>query len=83
MEGIWGTPAVLFGVGGVLVLQAALTYLPPMNQIFETRPLSPVDASVTVSVGVALFVLLEVEKQLQRRWNPNMRRTIASVAGIH
>jgi hypothetical protein len=49
-----------------------------MNQIFETRPLSLAEGAVTVGAGVILFVLLEIEKQLQRRWNPNMKQQTAS-----
>jgi magnesium-transporting ATPase (P-type) len=77
-EGMGGTPAVLIGVSTVLVLQLGFTYLPLMNQIFETRPLSLAEGAVTVGAGVILFVLLEIEKQLQRRWNPNMKQQTAS-----
>jgi len=72
-EGMLGTPAVIIGVGAVVLLQLAFTYLPIMNQIFETRPLSLVEIAVTAVAGAVLFVLLEVEKQLQRRLNPSMQ----------
>lgn len=77
LEGVLGTPAVLIAVVSVVVLQLALTYLPIMNQVFETRPLSPIEGSVAVVAGVILFVVLEIEKQLQRRWNPRMQERIA------
>ena len=73
-HGIVGTPAVLIGVGLVLLLQLALTYLPPMNQIFETQPLTLLQAAVTLATGAILFFLLELEKQLQRLLNPAMQK---------
>ena len=65
-HGILGTPAVLIGVGGVIVLQLGLTYLPLMHRLFETRPVALADGLVIIGVGVALFAILEIEKLLQR-----------------
>jgi len=75
-QGVLGTPAVLIGVGAVVLLQFAMTYLPVMNRIFETRPLDPIEAAVAAGAGVALFVLLEIEKQLHKRFNPAVDGTI-------
>lgn len=78
LRGMLGTPAVLIGVGLVALLQLAFTYLPIMNQVFETRPLSLEEGALAISAGVALFFLLEIEKQLQRRFNPRVRGRLAS-----
>jgi magnesium-transporting ATPase (P-type) len=72
-RGMLGTRAVLIGIGAVALLQLAFTYLPVMNQVFETRPMTLTEGAVAISVGAALFFLLELEKQLQRRLNPTMR----------
>lgn len=76
-QGMLGTPAVLIGVGVVAGLQAALTYVPIMNVVFETQPLSTAQMGVALATGAILFVVLEVEKQLQRRFNPTLQGRIA------
>ena len=65
--GLRGTPAVLIGVALVVGAQFAVTYLPFMQGIFATRPLSLWDGLAVVGVGVALFGVLELEKDLRRR----------------
>ena len=67
-QGVFGTPAVLIGVVGIIVVQLAFTYLPIMQTIFQTRSLSLLDGIACVGVGVVLLVLLEIEKWLIRRW---------------
>lgn len=61
-----GTPAVLSGVGSVIALQVGFTYLPFMQSIFQTRPLALVDALVIIGAGMALFVIMEIEKRVGR-----------------
>ena len=63
-RGLLGTPAVLIAVGLVTAAQFALTYIPAMQAVFETRPLGVGDGAAVVAVGVALFVVLELEKTL-------------------
>ncbi len=50
-HGLLGTPAVLVGVGSVVLLQLAFTYSPVMNQVFETRPLTLLEGAVTIGAG--------------------------------
>jgi magnesium-transporting ATPase (P-type) len=66
-QGVLGTPAVLIGVFGIIVVQLAFTYLPIMQTIFQTRSLSLLDGIACVGVGVVLLALLEIEKWLIRR----------------
>jgi magnesium-transporting ATPase (P-type) len=66
-RGLVGTPAVLVGVGSTILLQLAFTYLPLMQRLFETRAVGIRDAIAILGTGVALLVLLEVEKLLRRR----------------
>ena len=53
---------LLLGVGGVVLAQLLLTYAPPLQQVFDTRPLSWVQGLGVVGSGLALFVVLELEK---------------------
>ena len=67
VEGMLGTRAVLIGVGTVVILQLAFTYLPPMQVLFGTRAVSFGEGATIVLIGVALLAILEVEKSIWRR----------------
>jgi len=63
-QGVLGTRAVLIGVASVVAAQFAFTYLPPMQAIFATRAVSVRDGIAIVAVGVALLVVVEIEKRI-------------------
>jgi magnesium-transporting ATPase (P-type) len=65
-QGLLGTPAVLIGVGTVVVLQFAFTYLPIMHGLFETRSITLGDGLVIVAIGIVLLGILELEKRVRR-----------------
>jgi magnesium-transporting ATPase (P-type) len=65
--GVRGTPAVLAAIGIVFGLQFLFTYAPFMELFFDTRALSLLQGIEIVLIGVALLVLLEIEKWLRRR----------------
>jgi hypothetical protein len=60
-----GTPAVLTGVAVVTAAQFAFTYLPPLQAVFGTRPVSVPDGIVIVMVGVVMLLAVETEKRLR------------------
>ncbi|MCZ7595451.1 MAG: HAD-IC family P-type ATPase [Hyphomicrobium sp.] len=78
-QGVLGTPAVILGVGSVVVLQLAFTYLPALNRIFETRPVPLAGGIVVILTGVALFAVLEVEKRLQKRFDARILRQLLRI----
>jgi magnesium-transporting ATPase (P-type) len=67
MRGMLGTPAVLWALGVLLVLQALFTYAPFMQRIFGSRPLGVADLVLLTGIGLALMLLMEGEKWLIRR----------------
>ena len=67
-KGVLGTPAVLIGVAIVVVGQFAFTYLPPLQAVFETRPVAIADGVAIVAAGIALFLIVEIEKRLAARF---------------
>ncbi len=75
LRGIQGTPAVLWAIAAVVLAQLAFTYLPLMQRLFDTRPVPFHDGLVIVAIGIALFVVLEIEKWLLRRlgWFEELR----------
>jgi magnesium-transporting ATPase (P-type) len=76
-EGLLGTRPVVIGVGGIIVLQAALTYIPWMQQLFETTGLSVTQSLVVVAVGVIVFAVLELEKHAFFYWSKGGGRRLA------
>lgn len=64
-RGMLGTPAVLIAVGTVSALQLLFTYTPFMAAIFDTRPISLQHGIQLVGIGVAAFLVLEIEKLAQ------------------
>lgn len=49
------------------IAQFAVTDRPPLQLLFDTRPVSFVDGVLIVAVGAAFFVV-ETEKQLRLGW---------------
>lgn len=76
LQGLRGTPAVLAAVGAVIAAQLAFTYLPWLQTVFDSRPLGLLDGAVIILTGVALMLVLELEKLLLRRlgWFDELRR---------
>ncbi|GAO69417.1 carbonate dehydratase [Comamonas sp. E6] len=66
LRGVLGTPAVLLGVAGVTLVQLLFTYTPPMQTLFDSRPVDLAAGLLAIGLGVALLLLLEVEKLLVR-----------------
>jgi len=65
-QGVLGTPAVLLGVGIIIVAQVAFTYLPVLQAVFDTRAVPLLEGMVIVTVGIALLATVECEKAVRR-----------------
>ncbi len=64
-EAVKGTRIIWACILTVTALQFALTYVPPLQAVFGMAAVGILDGIVIVLVGVALFALLELEKQLR------------------
>jgi Ca2+-transporting ATPase len=51
----------------VVALQLAIVYLPALNRLFRTAPLSAGELALTITGAVLVFVVVEIEKWLRRR----------------
>ncbi|WP_415844533.1 cation-transporting P-type ATPase [Stutzerimonas zhaodongensis] len=67
LEGVKGTPRVLMAVFGVFALQLLFTYAPFMQSLFASEALPLSTGIFVVLAGVAVLVILEIEKMLLRR----------------
>jgi Ca2+-transporting ATPase len=66
-QGAFGNPPLIGAVAVTVLLQLATIYVPFLNPIFHTAPLSLVELSFCMALGVVIFVLVEIEKWLVRR----------------
>jgi magnesium-transporting ATPase (P-type) len=67
-RGALGTPPVLIALIVLVVAQFSFTYVPAMQELFDTRPVAFLDGAVIVVVGVVLMLVLEIEKSVFRRF---------------
>lgn len=51
----------------ITVAQFSITYLPPLQAVLGTESVPLLDGLLIVLVGIALFAIIEVEKQLRLR----------------
>ena len=73
---ITGNKVVFIVVGLMLLLQLAVTYLPFMNSLFGTVPLSPGHWVWPVLLGALVFIIVEGEKALMRKMD--QKRTVVA-----
>ncbi len=63
--GLFSNLPLLGAVLLAVALQLAIIYLPVMNALFRTTPLSLVELALTVAGAVLVFAAVEIEKQLR------------------
>jgi Ca2+-transporting ATPase len=62
--------AVLLTIG----LQLAIVYVPVLNTLFKTVPLSAGEVLMCIACGVVILVVVEVEKAMRRRRDAERER---------
>jgi magnesium-transporting ATPase (P-type) len=67
-RGLLGTRAVLLGILTVTVAQLAFTYLPFMQAAFGTGAVGLAEGLAVIGTGVALLLLVELEKRIRFRF---------------
>jgi Ca2+-transporting ATPase len=65
--GLWSNLTVFIGIAVLLLLQLGFIYLPFMNVIFDSLPLSGTDLLLATVVGMIILPVVSVEKLL-RNW---------------
>ncbi len=59
---------LLYAVLLTIVLQLATIYLPLFNRMFHTAPLTASELAVAFGLSTVVFLAVEVEKLIRRRW---------------
>ena len=65
--GLYSNPAIWYGVATMAVLQLSLTYVPLMNQLFQTAPIDAHAWMEIFAVGLSALLVVGVEKHLLHR----------------
>ena len=66
-KAVRGTKPVWIAVIIVTVGQLALTYIPGLQTIFGTQAIGVLDGVLIVMIGIVLFAIIEIEKQMRLR----------------
>ncbi len=65
---MFNSRAVVYAIGTVITLQLIFTYAPFMERFFDTRPIDFVHGLEIIGIGLGLFLLLELEKGVRRKF---------------
>ncbi len=69
LQNFFGSKAVLIAIASVIFFQMLFTYLPIMQHFFGTQAISAMQWLEITILGVIIFLLVEAEKALMRRFN--------------
>ncbi len=64
-QAIRGTKVIWLVIACIAAAQLVITYLPVAQQVFGTRPMTLTDGALVFCIGVTVFALCEIEKQLR------------------
>ena len=66
-KAVLGTKAVWTAIAVVIFGQFCITYLPWLQTVFQTEAVALADLLLMVGIGIMLFVIIEIEKQIRVR----------------
>jgi Ca2+-transporting ATPase len=73
----WANPMLLVAVGSALLLQFAGLYLPPLQDLLGTKPLSPLDLAVVFAFSTVGYAALRLDRILHPGTRPGLRGRIS------
>lgn len=65
---LFWNPLIWAGIGAMLTFHLLVVYLPLFNRLFYTAPMDGWGWLLSMAVGAAVFVIVEIEKALRRRF---------------
>lgn len=66
--GLFGNKLILMAISLAMLLQLAFTYLPAMQYLFKTKPLSLSQWGIIIATTCATFFIIEFEKTIVRHY---------------
>ena len=67
-QGVMSNRFLFFSVVFTFVMQMATIYVPFLNPIFKTQPLTATELGITLALSCVIFVVVEIEKFVKRRF---------------
>ena len=71
--GFFSNPTVFWGIGVVLALQGLFVYLPLMQRVFHTAPLSFTEIGLTTAAAFIIFPAVSLEKWVRSLLRTSLR----------
>ena len=68
LTGLVGNKKVLIAIGILVILQILFTYWTPVQALFGTAAVTPLQWLWILAAGVAVFAIVELEKLVMRKW---------------
>ena len=65
--GFFSNKYILLGIIIMVSLQMAFTYLPEMNSLFKSAPISLEAWIMIISISIVSFFIIEIEKWIRRK----------------
>jgi Ca2+-transporting ATPase len=65
-QGLLSNKPLFASVAGMVLLQLATIYIPSLNIVFKTQPLTPSELFVVLVLSTVVFVAVEIEKFFKR-----------------
>jgi Ca2+-transporting ATPase len=65
-QGIFSNKSLLVSVAAMFLLQLATIYVPALNPVFRTQPLSPMELMAVLALSSIVFFSVEIEKLIKR-----------------
>lgn len=67
VQGIFTNKPLLLSVAATFLLQLATIYIPFLNPIFKTEPLTMKELVIVLILSTAVFMAVEIEKMIKRK----------------
>ena len=65
--GLFSNPYLFGAIAATFILQMATIYVPALNRVFRTEPLTLEELLLTIGMSSVVFVAVEIEKLIRRR----------------
>lgn len=65
--GVLTNPWLLLGVAAMAIMQIIMTYVPIMNELLQTSPITAASWGRILSVGLMVYLIVGFEKWVRRR----------------
>ncbi|HEY6010456.1 MAG TPA: cation-translocating P-type ATPase, partial [Nitrospirota bacterium] len=66
-QGLFSNTPLLLSVLGTIALQLLTIYVPALNSVFKTVPLTLAELGIVLALSSAIFIAVEIEKYVRRR----------------